>query len=49
MAEDYSEMLEKYGKFQKKIDNVDTDELSSEDLAYYNKVTQRVLEKISKI
>ena len=49
MASDYADMMDKYGKYMDKIDKVDTDELNSEELAYYNEVTQRVLEKLSEV
>lgn len=48
-VEDYSSMVDKYSKFEEKIDAIDKDELSSADYAYYTKVTGRVTEKLSEL
>ena len=47
MMDDYNDMMKKYQDFSDKIDNIDTDKLSDEDLAYYTEVTQRVSKKIA--
>ncbi len=49
MIDDYSDMLDDYQKYTEKIDEVDTDNLSADELAYYNEVTSRVAKKIAEI
>lgn len=49
MSADYMDMMEKYEKTQKKIDKIKNRDLTTKELAYYNEVTQRVLEKLSEI
>ena len=49
MIDDYSDMLDDYQKYTEKIDDVDTDNLSNEELAYYNEVTSRVAKKLADI
>ena len=43
------DMMDKYAKFEKKIDGIDEDSLSSSDYAYYTKVMGRVTEKLADI
>ncbi len=49
MLGDYATMLEKYADYEEKINAIDESKLTSEELAYYTKVTGRVLEKMSEI
>ena len=46
MLSEYSDMMEEYTTYVEKIDEIDEDELSEADLAYYLEVTTRVYEKL---
>lgn len=43
---DYTEMLKRYAEFSEKIDEFDTDDLNSAELAYYLDVTNRVQQRL---
>lgn len=49
MMTEYSEMLQKYSDFASKIDAIDEDDLSADDLAYYTEVITRVNKKLAEI
>lgn len=46
MLGDYASMMTRYAEFAEKIDSVNTDELTNEELAYYTEVTARVTQKL---
>ena len=47
MLSEYSDMMKKYSEYMTKIDDIDTGNLSTADLAYYLEVTARVAEKLA--
>lgn len=49
MLTDYSEFVSKYKDYAAKIDEINEDELSAADLAYYIEVTDRVNSKLASI
>ncbi len=49
MLADYSEFVSKYKDYATKIDEINEDELSAADLAYYIEVTGRVNSKLASI
>lgn len=49
MMKEYTDMMTKYSNFQKKIDDIDQDSLSADELAYYLEVTERVNKKLEEI
>ena len=46
---DYATMMSKYTEYVGKIDEIDEDELSAEDWAYYMEAEARILKKLSEI
>lgn len=49
MLQEYTEMMTKYNDMAEKMDSIDTDTLSSEELAYYTLVMGRVTEKLAEL
>lgn len=49
MLDEYSDYLTKYADYMEKLDDVDTDNLSAADAAYYTKVSTRITKKLAKI
>lgn len=49
MMADYADMMTKYSDYMEKIGDIDEDELSDADLAYYLKVTARVEKKLAEV
>lgn len=49
MLQEYTEMMIKYNDMAEKMDSIDTDTLSSEELAYYTLVMGRVTEKLAEL
>lgn len=46
---EYTDMMSKYNSYEKKIEDIDTDSLSSDDYAYYIEVTGRVAKKLASV
>ena len=49
MAADYAKYFKQYTDTMEKLDNIDEDSLSDEDLAYYIKVSGRITEKLADV
>lgn len=49
MLQEYTEMMTKYNDMAEKMDSIDTDTLSSEELVYYTLVMGRVTEKLAEL
>ena len=49
MATDYASMMKRYSEFSQKVDAIDENSLSSEDLAYYTEVMTRCTQKLASV
>ena len=49
MLTDYTKYMTKYAETMEKMDNMDTSDLSYEELAYYTEVTARISTKLAKV
>ena len=49
MLSDYAEYMQKYADFAEQIKNFDTSKLTSEELAYFREVTDRVARKLAEL
>ena len=49
MVEDYQKLLLQYTEEMNKIDGIKNDELSADDLAYYNEVYTRIMKKLASV
>lgn len=49
MLADYADMMSQYGEWVDKIDDIDEDSLSADDLAYYTQINARVLQRLGEI
>ncbi len=49
MMTDYAEYMTKYADYMKKLDEVDEDELTTAEVAYYTEVNARIMKKLAEI
>ncbi len=49
MLGDYADYMTKYADYMQKLDDIDTDELSAADAAYYAEVQARIVKKLAEI
>ncbi len=49
MMSDYAEYMKQYADYMEKLDEVNTDDLSAADLAYYTEVQARIMKKLAEI
>lgn len=48
MLNDYADYMTKYADYMQKLNDVDTDNLSTADAAYYTKVQARIVKSLQK-
>jgi protein-disulfide isomerase len=49
MISDYTKLMQQYNDYMKKLDAIDSKNLSTADLAYYEKVNAEILKKLSEV
>ena len=49
MMSDYAEYMKQYAEYMEKLDEVNTDDLSAADLAYYTEVQARIMKKLAEL
>ena len=49
MASDYADYMTKYSDMMQKLNDIKSEDLSTEDLAYYNEVNARITKKLAEV